>query len=137
MSKQQNLVANIKLGEPVTSGDFSIFDQVFASNVVDHDPAPEQGPGPEGFKKFFTMMRTAFPDLNVSVDHLTQSETDIAMAYTIHGTHKGLCAAIAPTGKTIAARGMQIGRFENEEIVEWWGSSDVLGILETLGAKVV
>ena len=136
MSKQQNLAANIKLGEAVASGDFSIFDQVFASDVVDHDPVPDQGPGPEGFKTFFTMMRTAFPDLNVSVDHLTQTETDIARAYTIHGTHKGIFAGIAPTGETIAARGMQIARFENGQIVERWGSSDVLGILTTLGAKV-
>src|SRR3978361_2058963 len=65
MSKQQNLVANTKLGEAVGSGDFTIFDQVCAPRVVDHDPAPDQGAGPEGFKEFFAVMRAAFPDLNV------------------------------------------------------------------------
>lgn len=136
MSQQQNLATNTKLGEAVSSGDFTAFDQIFAPGVKDHDPAPDQGPGPQGFKKFFTMMRSAFPDLKVSVDHMVQSETDIAMAYTIHGTHKGGFAGIAPTGRAITARGVQIARFENGKIVERWGSSDELGMLKQLGAKV-
>ena len=77
-------------------------------------------------------MRAAFPDLTVTVDRLVQTETDIAMA----GTHHGEFAGIAPTGRHITARGMQIGRFEDGKIVERWGSSDELGILLKLGAKV-
>ena len=81
-------------------------------------------------------MRAAFPDLTVTVDRLVQTETDIAIAYTIHGTHHGEFAGIAPTGWPITARGMQIARFEDGKIVERWGSSDELGILLKLGAKV-
>jgi len=40
---------------------------------------------------------------------------------------------VAPTGKAIEVRGVQIGRFEDAKIVERWGSSDELGILEQLG----
>lgn len=136
MSQQDNLAANTRLGEAVSSGDFAAFDQVFAPGVIDHDPAPDQGPGPQGFKTFFTMLRSAFPDLRVSVDRLVQNETDVAMAYTIHGTHKGEFAGIAPTGKAITARGVQVARFENGRIAERWGSSDELGILKQLGARV-
>lgn len=84
----------------------------------------------------FLGLRAAFPDLTVTVDRLVQTETDIAMAYTIHGTHHGEFAGIAPTGRLITARGMQIARFEDGKIVERWGSSDELGILLKLGAKV-
>ncbi len=136
MSQQDNLATNTKLGEAVSSGDFAEFDQVFSPGVIDHDPAPDQGPGPQGFKNFFTMLRSAFPDLKVTVDRLVQNETDVAMAYTIHGTHKGAFLGIAPTGKTITARGVQIARFENGRIVERWGSSDELGIVKQLGGKV-
>ncbi len=82
------------------------------------------------------MLRSAFPDRRVSVDRLVQNETDVAMAYTIHGTHKGEFAGIAPTGKAMTARGVQVARFENGLIVERWGSSDELGILKQLGARV-
>lgn len=137
MSQQDNLATNTRLGEAVSHGDFAAFDQIFAPGVIDHDPAPDQGLGPQGFKAFFTMLRSAFPDLRVSVDRLVQNETDVAMAYTIHGTHKGDFAGIAPTGKAITARGVQVARFENGRIVERWGSSDELGILKQLGARVV
>lgn len=136
MSREQNLATNTRLAEAVGSGDLSTFEQIFAPNVVDHDPAPDQGAGPAGFRKFFTGLRSAFPDLKVTLDHMVQTDTDIAMAYTIHGTHKGAFAGIPPTGKTITARGMQIARFENGLIVERWGSSDELGILTKLGAKI-
>ena len=76
------------------------------------------------------------PDLTVTVDRLVQTETDIAIAYTIHGTHRGEFAGIAPTGRPITARGMQIARFEDGKIIERWSSSDELGMLLKLGAKV-
>ena len=106
---------------------------MFAPNVVDHNPAPDQGPGPGGYKRFFSGLRAAFPDLTVTVDRLVQNETDIAIAYTLNGTHHGEFAGIAPTGRHITARGMQIARFEDGKIVERWGSSDELGILKQLG----
>lgn len=62
------------------------------------------------------------------------TDDDIAIAYTLSGTHKGNFLGVAPTGKRIHARGMQIARFEDGKIVERWGSSDELGILKQLGA---
>ena len=128
MAQDGNLAALGKLAEAVSSGNLAMLDEVFAPNVVDHDPAPDQEPGPDGYKHFFSGLRAAFPDLTVTVDRLVQTETDIAMAYTIHGTHHGEFAGIAPTRRYITARGMQIARFENGKIVERWGSSDKLGI---------
>lgn len=136
MSKEQNLATTQKLGEAVSTGDLQALNDIFTPDVVDHDPAPDQGTGPEGFIKFFAMMRTAFPDLIVTVDHIVQDENNLAMAYKIHGTHKGDFLGIAPTGKTIETRGLQIGRYENGKIVERWGSSDELGIVKQLGASI-
>ena len=136
MSKEQNLQVTQRLGEAVSTGNLQALNEIFASSVVDHDPAPDQGKGPEGFIKFFTMMRSAFPDLKVTVDHIVQDENNLAMAYKIHGTHKGDFLGIAPTGKSVEARGMQIGRYENGKIVERWGSSDELGLVKQLGASI-
>jgi steroid delta-isomerase-like uncharacterized protein len=137
MADQRNLATLGKLAEAASSGNLALLDEVFAPNVVDHDPAPDQGPGPAGYKRFFSEMRAAFPDLKVTVDRLVQNETDIAIAYTYHGTHRGTYAGVPPTGRRITARGMEIARFEDGKIVERWGSSDELGILLKLGAKVI
>ena len=136
MAQDENLAALGKLAEAVFSGNLAVLDEVFAPNVVDHDPAPDQEPGPDGYKRFFGGLRAAFPDLTVTVDRLVQTETDIAIAYTIRGTHRGEFSGIAPADRPINARGMQIARFEDAKIVERWGSSDELGILLKLGGKV-
>ena len=136
MSKEQNLETTKKLGEAISSGDLQALHNIFSADVVEHDPAPGQGKGPDGYIKLFTMMRTAFPDLKVTVEHIVQDENNVAMAYKIHGTHKGDFMGIAPTGKTFEARGMQISRFENGKIVERWGSSDELGLVKQLGATL-
>lgn len=136
MSREQNVATNKALGEAISRGDLQKLHEFFAENVKDHDPAPDQGPGPEGFVDFFTVMRKAFPDLKVTVDHMVQDDENIAMAYKIHGTHKGDFLGIAPTNKSIEARGVQIARFDNGKIVERWGSSDELGLVKSLGASL-
>ncbi len=134
MSQQDNVRAAERFGEAVNSGNFEVFKEVTDQGVIDHDPAPDQGPGPQGFIDFFTKFRSAFPDLAVSVEHEVKDEDNIAIAYTVTGTHRGDFMGVPATGKRIKARGMQIARFENGKIVERWGSSDELGILKQIGA---
>ena len=136
MSKEQNLDTNKRLGEAVSTGNLQVLNEIFAPNVIENDPAPDQGKGPQGFIDFFTTLRTAFPDLKVTVDQLVQDDHNIAMAYKIHGTHKGDFLGIAPTGKTISARGVQIAKFANGKIIERWGSSDELGLVKQLGGTI-
>ncbi len=123
--------------QAVMSGDLDAFDRLVSRDVVDHDAAPEQAAGgPEGFKAFFTMLRSAFPDIKISVAHMFAHEDQIALAYTIEGTHLGTFAGIPATGMPIQARGMQIARYRDGVMIERWGSSDELGILKQIGAKI-
>ena len=135
MPKDTNIAAQERFAEGVNTGNLDVFDEVVAPGVMDHDPAPEQGPGPQGFKDMFRTMRDAFPDLQVTPEHMTATEDDVALAYTITGTHQGDFLGVAPTGRKVTARGVQIGRFENGRLAERWGSSDQLAILQQLGAE--
>lgn len=134
MSQQENTAAQQSFGEAINSGNLSALRDIVAPDAVDHDPAPNQGMGPEGFISYFTELRTAFPDLKIAVDHLVADDDNVAFAYTVTGTHDGPLLGFAPTGRKISARGMQITRFENGKQVERWGSSDQLGILQQIGA---
>jgi steroid delta-isomerase-like uncharacterized protein len=135
MSREQNLATQERLGEAVNSGNLEALTEVFAPNVVDHDPAPDQGPGPEGFQTFFKTLASAFPDAKIDLESMVANEDNIAIAYTLTGTHQGEFMGVAPTGKPITARGVQIARFEDGLIVERWGSTDELGILKQLGVS--
>lgn len=134
MSQQDNIKTQQAFGEAVNSGNLNAIRDLVAPDAVDHDPAPDQGVGPEGFIQFFTMLRTAFPDLKIAVDHMVADDDNVAFAYTVTGTHSGDFLGHPATGKTISARGMQITRFEDGKQVERWGSSDQLGILQQIGA---
>lgn len=134
MSQQENIKIQQQFGEAVNSGNLSALRDIVAPDAVDHDPAPNQGPGPEGFITFFTMMRTAFPDLKIAVEHMVADEDNVSFAYRVTGTQNGEFMGLPPTGRPINVRGMQITRFENGKQVERWGSSDELGILQQIGA---
>jgi steroid delta-isomerase-like uncharacterized protein len=134
MSRDDNIAAQERFAEGVVNGNLDVIDEVMADDVVDHDPAPDQGPGPQGFKDFFSNLRNAFPDLNIEPEHMVATDDDVAIAYTLTGTHQGEFLGVEPTGRQVTARGVQIARFRDGEIVERWGSSDELGILQQLGA---
>lgn len=110
--------------------------QSFAPDAVDHDPALGQGPDRDGFRAIFRELTGAFPDAKVETVKAFTDEDNVAVAYTLTGIHRGEFNGIATTGETIEVRGMQIGRFENGQIIERWGSSDELGIMQQLGAEV-
>ena len=61
----------------------------------------------------------------------------MAIAYTLTGTQNGSYMGIAPTGKRMKIRGMQISKFKEGKMVERWGSSDELGMLQQLGVVAV
>jgi steroid delta-isomerase-like uncharacterized protein len=134
MSKESNIEAQKKMGEAINKGNLEKLREIMAADVKDHDPAPDQGKGVDGFIMFFTELRDAFPDLSISVEHLMADEDSVSFAYTMTGTHKGNFLGIPPSGKKVKARGMQISKFKDGKIVERWGSSDELGILQQVGS---
>lgn len=136
MSKEQNAAALTKFAEAVNTGNYDLFNDVVAPDSIDHDPAPRQVPGPQGYRALFTEMRTAFPDMKVELAKLVVDEDNIAFAYTFAGTHKGPLMGIPATGHKVKIRGMQISQFREGKMVERWGSSDQLGILQQIGAMI-
>jgi steroid delta-isomerase-like uncharacterized protein len=132
MSKE-NQAALGKFAEAVATGNFDLFKDVVAPNCVDHDPAPGQVPGPEGYRMFFSGMRKAFPDMQVSLDTSVEDDNSIAFAYTLTGTQTGPLGDIPPSGKKVKIRGMQISKFKDGKMVERWGSSDELTLLKQIG----
>ncbi|MCU1404182.1 MAG: hypothetical protein JWQ43_485 [Glaciihabitans sp.] len=131
--QEANIALQERFGAAVNEGNLDLLVDLVSASNVDHDPAPGQVPGPQGYKDFFGEMRTAFPDLGIAVDHLVADENNVSFAYTLTGTHDGPFQGHEATGKKISVRGLQISRFEDGKMVERWGSSDELGILKQLG----
>jgi steroid delta-isomerase-like uncharacterized protein len=133
VSKQDNIAAQEHLVDNINSGDIATAVESFAENCVDHDPAPDQEAGRDGFETFFTALKKGFPDAKLAPDQMVADDDNVAVAYTLSGTHEGVFQGLEPTHRRIEVRGVQIGRFEDGKIVERWGASDELGILRQLG----
>ncbi len=76
----------------------------------------------------------AFSDLRRPVEDLVAEGDKVVARTTSVGTHDGPFQGIPPTGKTITTTGITIFRLENGKIVEEWSESDLIGMLQQLGA---
>ncbi len=135
MSKEANIQAQMRFGEAINSGNLEAMRELVSPSVVEHDPGPKQGQGAQGYIDLFAEMRSAFPDLKATPEHITADDDTVALAYTMTGTHRGTFLGVPPTNKEIKARGVQIARFTDGKMVERWGSSDQLSILNQLGIE--
>ena len=131
--KKTNTAAQEAFGEAVNTGNLDAFSDLVAADCVDHDPAPGQVPGPEGYRAFFGDMRAAFPDLTVAVETVLADDDQVAFAYTLSGTQTGPFQGHPATGRTFQVRGLQISRFSDGKLVERWGSTDEKSMLSQLG----
>jgi len=135
VSRENNIAAQESLANNLNAGNIDAAVESFAENAVDHDPAQGQGPGRSGFRQFFSTLATAFPDAQIKPEHMVADDQHVSIAYTLTGTHQGEFMGVTATGKLINVRGVQIGRFESGQIVERWGSTDELGIMQQIGAE--
>ena len=97
----ENKAAFRRIANAFGTGDLSTFDEVIAPQYVEHNPAPGQAPGPEGLKQMATMMRTAFPDIQVTIEDLIAEGDKVVGRVTARGTHRGEFMGTAPTNKAI------------------------------------
>ncbi|MFC4360640.1 ester cyclase [Halobium salinum] len=122
-----------KYPKVVSSGDFDLIDGLCTDDVVSHVPLGEPQ-GPDALKKYESPIHEAFPDFDVTNEHLVAEGDHVAMHLTIRGTHQGEMMGIPPTGNQVEFQNMIFHRMENGKIAERWVQPDVVGLLQQLGA---
>jgi steroid delta-isomerase-like uncharacterized protein len=110
-----------------------ILEEIYAADLVWHEPDQDLR-GYEEARQFVSMYKTAFPDLNVTVEDAIAEGDKVVTRYTVHGTHQGEIEEFGPpTGRQLELEGITIHRIENGKIVEEWERYDNLDILQQLG----
>lgn len=118
----------------IWDGDFEIVDEVIAQNFTNHNPlVPDAPPGPEGFKLNVSTFRSAFPDIEFTLEDLIAEDDKVVLRATGQGTHQGDLLGIEPTGREVTLSSIVIFRFEDGQIVERWAQSDTVGMLRQMG----
>jgi predicted ester cyclase len=110
-----------------------IFDELFASNLVDHSLPPDLPPTREGTRQLAVLYRRAFPDLRLTIEDQIAESDKVATRWTARGTHIGDLMGIAPTGKQVVVSGISVNRLLGGKIVETWSAIDQPWILQHVG----
>lgn len=110
-----------------------LIDEIYASDLVWHEPDQDVH-GLEEARQFVTMYKTAFPDLNVTVEDVISEGDNAVTRYTIRGTHQGEIEEFGPpTGRQMELQGITIHRIADGKIVEEWERYDNLSLMQQLG----
>ncbi len=134
MSVEENKANYRRITEEIwIKGNIALVDELFAPNYVNHDPMAPEVRDLDGFKQYIVSTRTAFPDMDVTLDDLIAEGDKVAGRWTFTGTHKAEWGGIPATGKQVTMTGMTISRFVDGKTVENWWSLDSLGLLQQLG----
>jgi steroid delta-isomerase-like uncharacterized protein len=133
--EQANLaLMNRIYNEVINQGKLEVFDELVSTDMVEHEKLPGFEPNKEGVKQYFQMMHTAFPDLHFQVDDIFAGGDKVVARITMNGTQQGEFMGMQPAGKKIAVKGIDIVRFANGKLVEHWGVTDAMTMMQQLGA---
>jgi len=123
------------LEEIFSQGKLSNFDELFAPDIVIHDPDKELR-GWEQVQEGITRLRTAFPDLHYTAEDTIAEGDKVVIRFTGRGTQRGEFRGVPPTGRSMTYTGILILRFLDKKVIDYWAVSDALGIFRQLGVTL-
>jgi len=133
VSEEQNKqVFRRLIEEGFSQGKLEVLDDVFAPNFIEHQDGFVP-PNVEGVKGAIVSLRTAAPDLKLTIEEIIASGEKTWARITGRGTHRGPFMGRPATGRPFAITVIDICRFENGKIVEHWGVADRLSMMAQLG----
>jgi C-1 hydroxylase len=110
-----------------------LVDDFVSPNYIDH----EKNIGREGLKQLISMGVNAFPDWLETVEDIIAEGDKVWVRLTYTGTHKGEFMGLAPTGKKIESKAVDIYRVVDGKLAEYWNVTDNLNIFKQVGAVEV
>ena len=133
MSEQNKTLARRWFEDLFSQGNLDAANEILSAEFVDH-LTHEDERGIEELKHYVTIYRTAFPDIQDSVEDIVAEADKVVVRWKSRGTHQGEFMGVAPTGRHVTFTGMRLFSIAENKIVESWVNIDERGLREQLGA---
>ncbi len=119
---QENKTLVLRANEEILNkGNLDFIDEAFAADYVNNGSRHDRA----GIKQSRAGLRSAFPDLHVTIEPLLAEGEMVAFLRTSHGTNTGEHRGSPATNKTMTWRTMIISRVVEGKIVEEWSISNL------------
>lgn len=119
------------LSEVLNRGKLEVANQLLHHNYRYESPT-ETLNGITEFQEFVTALRSAFPDLHVSVEDILASDSRTSAKVRVTGTHLGEFFGFPATGRSINVYGVVLSDFKNGLIHREWELLDNQSLLQQL-----
>ena len=137
MTAEENKALARRSWEVVTQGSLDTLEdalaEVYADDFILHEAAGVFV-GIQGLARFVSTMRSALPDLRITIEDDVSEGDKVATRWVAQGTQQGELRGPDPTGNQVTATGITIHRIEEDKIVEEWSNWDALGMMNQIGA---
>ncbi len=134
MPEANNKLIVLQMYKSFDEGDFETLQNLLASDFVAHIPGATEPLNREAFMHSVLMnFRSAFPDGTHRFEDVICEADKVVTRGTFSGIHQGELQGIPPTGKQITIPFFHIDRLVDAKLVEHWGKSDLLGLMQQVG----
>ncbi|WP_405848961.1 ester cyclase [Streptomyces sp. NBC_01518] len=121
--------------EFINTGNEDLARAVVSPDAVFHAPShPEPLRGPDGYLEVIGMMRSAFSDVQWTLEETVTEGDTVAARFTMRGTHDGEFFGIPASGNKISVQAMNFYYLADGLIVGERGQPDLLGVMQQIGA---
>jgi predicted ester cyclase len=125
MTEENKAIAR-RVYEIISAGDFDRAQEIVDASAPDNELLPGDPPAKliDTFTETFSEAREGFPDLTIAVEDVMAEGELVTARVTMRGTHSREFRGIAPTGKRMEVKAIDMFRIEGGKIVEHWGHAD-------------
>jgi C-1 hydroxylase len=130
LSLEENKAIVRSLYEADNKKDLRILDDLISPDF--YDPSFNLR-GSEDYKKFELAFFKGFPDWIEAIENIIAEEDKVWVRFTATGTHMGEWLGLAPTGKKVTVKAVQMWRMKNGKVAEKDAIMDLLDTFVRLG----
>jgi steroid delta-isomerase-like uncharacterized protein len=134
MSAEENKLIVRRWLEAWNTNDLEAARGLLQDDYVRHDANLPEIVGPQAELQFIATALAAFPDLRFEAQHLVAEDDLVMSRLTAQGTHQGEFMGVPASGRYVDFQTVETFRVFDGKIAEQWVVTDVLGLLQQLGA---
>jgi len=90
----------------------------------------------EEHKALWESFNVAFPDLTHNIKEIYANGDIVVARIILSGTHEGEFTGLPPTGKKVEFSAIEIFRFSDGKVADFWGDADLIGLYQQLGMEL-